>query len=149
MWTPFRQHSAEVIIEDRSAETGGHRSDYVDDLDYDDPIFHFDWAGDFNLEDPIDRKKAQQLARLCEVANHTFYVFKTVVTEGEVVEKQILELDHFPGGEETYHSVQEQWEVVHTLSVAVRSPSCFSGATGSMGQAKNLVRVRITSRGSK
>ena len=109
MWTPFRQHSAEVIIEDRSAEAGGHRSDYVDDLDYDNPLFHFEWVGDFNLEDPIDHRKAQQLAQLCEVANH------------------------FPGGEETYHSVQEQWGVVHTPSVAVRSPSCYSGATGSMG----------------
>ena len=97
MWTPFKQPSAEIIIEDRSPETGGHRSDYIDDLDFDDPLFHFEWVGDFNLEDPIDRRKAQQLARLCEVANQTFYIFKTIVDEGEVVEKKILELDHFPG----------------------------------------------------
>ncbi len=109
MRPPFRQPSAEIIIEDRSAEAGGYRSNYVDDLDYDDPLFHFEGTVGFNLEDPIERKKAQQLARLCEVANQTFCVFKTVVNEAEVVEKQILEIDHFPGGKETYHSVREQW----------------------------------------
>ena len=97
MWTPFKQPSAEIIIEDRSPETGGHRSDYIAGRDFDDPLFHFEWGGDVNLEDPIDRRKAQQLARLCEVANQTFYIFKTIVDEGEVVEKKILELDHFPG----------------------------------------------------
>ena len=108
MWNPFKQPSTEVIIEERSTEAGGHRSDYNGDLDYDDPLFHFEWAGDFNLEDPIERRKAQQIARLCEVANQSFFIFKTVIDEGEASEKQILELDHFPGGEETYHTVNEQ-----------------------------------------
>ncbi len=108
MWNPFKRPSAEIIIEDQVSEAVGNRSDYADDLDYADPLFHFEWVGDFNLEDPIERRKAQQIARLCEVANQTFYIFKTIVNEGEVVEKQILELDHFPGGEETYHSFQAQ-----------------------------------------
>ncbi len=109
MWKLFRQPSTDIIIEDQISEPGGRQSDYNGDLDYDDPLFHFEWVGDFNLEDPIERRKAQQIARLSEVANQTFYIFKTIVDQGEVVEKQILELDHFPGGEETYHSVQKQW----------------------------------------
>ena len=108
MWKLFRQPSAEIIIEDQTSEAGDHKSDYNLDLEYDDPLFHFECVGDFNLEDPIERRKAQQIARLCEVANQSFFIFKTIVDEGEVVEKQILELDHFPGSEETYHSVQEQ-----------------------------------------
>ena len=109
MWSPFRRPSTDIIIEDQTSEAGDHQSDYAGDLDYDDPLFHFECVGDFNLEDPTDRRKAQQIARLCEVANQSFFIFKTIVDEGEVVEKQILELDHFPGSEETYHSVQEQW----------------------------------------
>ena len=66
------------------------------------------WVGDFNREEPIDRRKAQEIARLCEVAIQTFYIFKGVVDGEEVIGKQTLELDHFLVGEETYYSVREQ-----------------------------------------
>ena len=108
MWKLFKKPSAEIIIEDQTSEAGDHQSDYNFDLDHDDPLFHFECVGDFNLEDPSDYRKAQQIARLCEVANQSFFIFKTVIDEGEASEKQILELDHFPGGEETYHTVNEQ-----------------------------------------
>ena len=64
MWSPFRRPSTDIIIEDQTSEAGDHQSDYAGDLDYDDPLLHFECVGDFNLEDPIDRRKAQQIAQI-------------------------------------------------------------------------------------
>lgn len=69
MRTPFSQSPAEMIIEELSTEAGGYRSDYNG------PLFPFERAGDFNLEDPIERRKARQIAPINGLADQIPCIF--------------------------------------------------------------------------